>query len=300
MVHGEGTHVTVTETPPTPDWAEHARRALEEDAASRDATTQLLGATADAAAIGSFRAEEDFVLAGLPMVEAIFRQLAPDVGIAHEWEEGAPVRNGATLAVVRASARVLLAGERVALNYVQRLSGIATITRQAVNTLAGTGAVVTDTRKTTPGLRSVEKYAVRVGGGVNHRQSLSDAILWKDNHWALLATESRSFHDAIRSAPPDLPLQVEVETEQQLETALAAGAKMLLVDNQPPEIVAQWTARAGPEVVIEASGGIAPADAGAYARAGAHRISIGALTHSPKAVSISFEIGLEERGTKSE
>ncbi len=293
MAHGERDDIAVAEIHPAPDWTGHARRALEEDAASRDVTTQLLGASADAKAIGRFRAEEDFVLAGLPVIEAVFRHLDADVAVAHDWEEGDAVREGATLAVVQASARVLLAGERVALNFVQRLSGIATITRRAVDTLAGTGAVVTDTRKTTPGLRTVEKYAVRVGGGVNHRRSLSDAILWKDNHWALLATESRSFNDAVRSAPPDLPLQVEVETEEQLETALAAGAKMLLIDNQPPEIVAQWSARAGPDVLIEASGGFAPADAGAFARAGAHRISIGALTHSPRAVSISFEITLE-------
>ncbi len=173
----------------------------------------------------------------------------------------------------------------------QRLSGVATATRLAVDAVRGTGARITDTRKTTPGLRALEKYAVRVGGGVNHRHSLADAVLWKDNHWQLLGDASLA--EALAAVRNGTLIVVEVENEAQLDAALAAGARRILVDNQRPERVAEWVRRAGPTVAIEASGGVTPESAAAYARAGAKFISIGALTHSVVAarMRLDLEIG---------
>jgi nicotinate-nucleotide pyrophosphorylase (carboxylating) len=196
------------------------------------------------------------------------------------------------IATVRGPVRALLVGERVALNFLQRLSGVATATRLAVDAVRGTDAVITDTRKTTPGLRSLEKYAVRVGGGINHRLSLADAVLWKDNHWRLLGDGSLA--GALASVRNGMTVIVEVETEEQLDAALAAGARRILVDNQPPERLAEWVRRAGPTVAIEASGGITPQTAAAYARAGAEFISIGALTHSVVAAGVRFDLEIRD------
>jgi nicotinate-nucleotide pyrophosphorylase (carboxylating) len=157
-----------------------------------------------------------------------------------------------------------------------------------VDAVAGTGARITHTRKTTPGLRALEISAVTVGGGVENRRSLGDAVLWKDNHWVLLG--SGDLAGALRAAPAGLPVMVEVEDDAQLERALAAGVRHILVDNQPPERVAAWARRAGPGVTVQASGGITPETARAYAEAGAHLISIGALTHSAPAAPIRVDV----------
>ncbi len=151
-------------------------------------------------------------------------------------------------------------------------------------------AKITHTRKTTPGLRALERYAVLAGGGVENRGSLADAIMWKDNHWELLAATGRSLSEVLKGAPRGLPVVVEVETEAQLEDALAAGVKHLLIDNQSPDQFAKWARRAGPDVTIQASGGITVDNVAAYAQAGAHLISMGALTHSAPAVSIKCEL----------
>ncbi len=268
------------------------RRALAEDAASRDVTTALLGALADTPAVGRFIAEESCVVAGCPVARGVFRQIDPTVEFTEQVPDGARAAPGGVIAIVRGRARALLAGERVALNFLQRLSGIATLTRRAVDAVAGTGAEITDTRKTTPGLRALEKYAVRTGGGVNHRLSLADAVLWKDNHWQLLARGGRELREVLAAVPADTPVTVEVESDAQLAAALAAGARRVLVDNQAPERVAAWVRRVGPGVAIEASGGITPESAAAYARAGARYISIGALTHSARAVSIRLDLSI--------
>ena len=275
---------------------EEVRRALAEDAAGRDVTTRLLGAAASDRATGRFVAGGEFVVAGLPVVATVLRELEPGACLDAGAAEGSWARSGDVLAVAAASGQTMLAGERVALNFLQHLSGIATVTRRAVDAVAGTGARITHTRKTTPGLRALERYAVRVGGGVENRASLADAVLWKDNHWALLGHAGRTLRDVLSAAPPGLPIVVEVETEAQLEEALAAGVTHILADNQSPERVAAWVRRAGPGVTIQASGGIVAETAAAYARAGAQLISIGALTHSASAASISFAIqGLEIR-----
>jgi len=270
---------------------EEVRHALDEDDARRDCTTTLLGDIASTPAAGRFVAEAPVVVAGGPVAAEVFRQLDPSVQFEQHVADGARAERGAVIATARGPARALLAGERVALNFLQRLSGIATVTRRAVDAVAGTGAIITDTRKTTPGLRALEKYAVRRGGGENHRLSLADAVLWKDNHWELLGRVGRSLAEVLRAVPAGTPVTVEVENEAQLEAALAAGVKRILVDNQPPERIAAWARRVG-SVAIEASGGITPETASAYANAGAHYISIGALTHSAPAAAIRLDLGI--------
>jgi len=264
------------------------RRALEEDRAADDVTTRLLGDAARRPACARFVAEGRFVVAGLPIVALVYGELDRDARVEALCTEGDWVAPGAVLARAGASAATLLSGERVALNFLQRLSGIATVTRRVVEAVEGTRARITHTRKTTPGLRALETYAVTVGGGVENRHSLAGAVLWKDNHWALLG--SGDLARALRAAPSGLPVVVEVEDDAQLERALAAGVRHLLVDNQPPERVAAWVRRAGPEVTVQASGGITPETARAYAEAGAHLISMGALTHSAPAAPIRVDI----------
>ena len=269
---------------------EEVRRALAEDRAGEDVTTRLLGAAGDGPAVAHFVAEGRFVVAGLPIAGSVFRELDPSACLEPQTRDGAWAEAGATITTVRATARAVLAGERVTLNFLQRLSGIATLTRRAVDQVAGTPAQITHTRKTTPGLRRLEQYAVRVGGGVDNRASLADAVLWKDNHWALLAARGSALADALASAPPGMQAIVEVENEVQLEEALAAGVRHVLADNQPPERITAWVRRAGPAVTIQASGGITPETARAYAEAGATLISMGVLTHSPRAAPIRCDL----------
>jgi len=269
---------------------EEVQRALAEDRAAEDVTTRLLGAAARQPACAAFVAEGRFVVAGLPIVARVYSELERNACFEPDGAEGEWVAAGTVLARVRATAGALLAGERVALNFLQRLSGIATLTRRAVDAVAGTQARITHTRKTTPGLRALERYAVTVGGGVANRGSLAEAVLWKDNHWALLGAGGLA--PALASAPPGVPIMIEVEDEAQLEQALAAGVRHILADNQGPERVAAWVRRVGPGVTIQASGGITPESARAYAEGGAALISIGALTHSAPAAPIRCDIRL--------
>ena len=266
------------------------RRALAEDRACDDITTSLLGTIADRPAMACFVAEGRFVVAGLPLLATVFRELDSRAETTSQVAEGSLASAGTTIATVRGRAGALLGGERVELNFLQRLSGVASLTRHAVDAVNGTPARITHTRKTTPGLRGLERYAVGVGGGVENRASLADAIFWKDNHWALWASDGGSLVEALRGAPHDLPVIVEVESDAQLEAALAAGVTHLLVDNQPPERVAAWARRAGRAVTIQASGGITADTARAYAEAGASLIAIGALTHSAVAAPIRCDI----------
>ena len=267
---------------------EDVRRALDEDRAAEDVTTGLLGARAERRACAAFIAEGRFVVAGLPVLARVYGELDREARVELVSGDGEWAASGAVLARVRATARTLLAGERVALNFLQRLSGVATLTRRAVDAVAGTGARITHTRKTTPGLRALERYAVIVGGGVANRGSLAEAVLWKDNHWVLL--EGGPLAPALAAAPPGVPVVVEVEDDVQLEEALGAGVRHILADNQGPPRVAAWVRRAGPGVTVQASGGISPETARAYAEAGATLISIGALTHSAPAAPIRCDI----------
>jgi nicotinate-nucleotide pyrophosphorylase (carboxylating) len=270
---------------------EEVRRALAEDRADADQTTRLLGAAIHEPGAMGFVAEARFVVAGLPVVAAVFEELDRSAQLEIGVNEGVWARAGETIATVRARTGALLSGERVALNFLQRLCGVATLTRQAVDAVKGKGkARITHTRKTTPGLRALERYAVVAGGGVENRASLADAVMWKDNHWALLTAQEESLSEALRAVPAGLPVIVEVESEAQLEQALEAGATHLLMDNQSPERLGEWARRAGPGVTIQASGGITLENVGSYAAAGAHLISMGALTHSAPAVGIRCEL----------
>lgn len=266
------------------------RRALAEDHAADDVTTRLLGAAGRAPAVMAFIVEERCVVAGIPVIETVYRELDPAATVTAKTPEGSWVEAGAVIAQVRGAASSLVTGERVALNFLQRLCGIATRTRHAVDAVTGTPARITHTRKTTPGLRALEVYAVQTGGGVLNRLSLADEVLWKDNHWTLAARNGLSLADALRAVPPAMNVVVEVETEAQLAEAIAARVPHLLVDNQPPERVAEWAGRAGADVTIQASGGITIETARAYAAAGAHLLAIGALTHSASAVAIRCDI----------
>lgn len=266
------------------------RLALAEDRAIDDVTTPLLGTAAQALAAGRFVAEADCVVAGLPVAALVFRELDPDAVLRPIVADGARASGGAVLATVNARAGTLLAGERVALNFLQRLSGIATMTRGLVDAVAGTRAQITHTRKTTPGLRDLERYAVRMGGGVDNRASLAESVMWKDNHWVMMGAAGRTLKDALSRSSGGVPVVVEAETDAQFEEALAAGVTHVLADNRTPATIAAWVRRAGPGVTIQASGGITAANVAAYAAAGAHLISVGALTHSAAAAPIGFAL----------
>lgn len=272
---------------------EEVRRALAEDRVGEDVTTRLLGPAAHVPALARFIAESRCVVAGLPVAELIFHELEATACLESHTAEGAWAVPETTFATLRASGRAVLAGERVALNFLQRLSGVATLTRRAVDAVAGTPARITHTRKTTPGLRALEQYAVRVGGGIDNRASLADAVLWKDNHWALVGTRRSALREALQSVPRGVAVVVEVEDDEQLDGALAAGVTHILADNQSPERIRKWAGRAGPGITIQASGGITPETARVYAEAGATLISIGALTHSAQAVAMRCDVTVD-------
>jgi nicotinate-nucleotide pyrophosphorylase (carboxylating) len=263
------------------------RAALAEDVGARDITTEAT-VLPGRRAVGSFLAKQDLVLAGLPVAEAVFRVL--DAGV--RWEpvaaEGSRVSRGTSIARVEGMARALLTAERVALNFLQRLSGVATETRRFVDAVAGTKAQVRDTRKTTPLLRAFEKYAVGVGGGVAHRPGLDCGILVKENHIRLAGSVGEATRRAVAEAG-GLIVEVEVERLDQVEEALAAGAQMLLLDNFTPGDLEVAIHAIGGRVPVEASGGIRLENIRAFAEAGADFIAVGALTHSAPACDISLE-----------
>jgi nicotinate-nucleotide pyrophosphorylase (carboxylating) len=286
-------------------------QALVEDRAAQDATTRL---TIDPSlrATATVIARQDLVVCGLgaiPRFLAIYAKLDRRALAQTRFEvvshpeifDGVRVEEGRVLAVIRHNAQVLLSCERVILNLMQHLSGIATSTRQYVDAIEGTGAHVLDTRKTVPGLRLLEKYAVLTGGGVNHRLDLASGILIKNNHISLGGGLPAAVTEALKSRPKGQRVQVEVRSPQELEEALKYGAEAILLDNMTPAEVKQSVERIraftgdGKEqkIPIEASGGIVLANIRAYAEAGVDFISVGALTHSAKAADISMRIAAE-------
>jgi nicotinate-nucleotide pyrophosphorylase (carboxylating) len=263
------------------------RRALDEDVGSGDVTTD---ATVDPVqrARGVFLIKADCVLAGLDVACEVFRQLDPGVAVETMRHDGDGCRAGEEVASVTGTARALLVGERTALNFLQRLSGIATRARRFVEA-AGGRITVLDTRKTTPLLRALEKYAVRAGGATNHRVGLFDAILIKDNHIRLAG----GVHQAVtraRSHRPAMAIEIEAETLEQVDEALAAGADTILVDNMPLDRIREAVSRARGRAAVEISGGVTLERMPELAATGAASVSAGALTHSAPAVDISFEI----------
>ena len=267
-------------------WLSLIDAGLAEDLGPGDVTSE---AVVDARTPGLARLEarEALVVCGLEVARTVFARtgarLDPRVSDGHAAEAGEVV------ALVSGTARALLAGERVALNFLQRLSGIATVTRCFCDAVRGTGARILDTRKTTPGWRSLEKYAVRCGGGHNHRRGLFDGILIKDNHLRAVGSVGETVRRARAAAPPGLAVEVEIESIEQAEEALNAGAQALLVDNQPPATVERIVKLAGGRVPVEASGGVRLENIAELARTGVDWISVGALTHSAPAVDLALE-----------
>ena len=264
------------------------RRALAEDVGAGDITTQAT-VSATQCARGVFLAKADFVLAGLDVALEAFRQLGADsIQVTHAKQDGDACRAGDVIAEITGPARALLIGERTALNFLQRLSGIATRARQFVDA-AGGRITVLDTRKTTPTLRALEKYAVATGGATNHRTGLFDAVLIKDNH-VRLAGGVKEAVARMRAAAPGLAIEVEAQTLDEVDAALAAGADTILADNMSIDDIRKTVARVGRRAKVEISGGVTLDRIPALAATGADYVSVGALTHSAPAVDISFEI----------
>lgn len=266
---------------------------LAEDIGRGDITTTAT-VPQDTRGVGRFLAKEYLVLCGLDVAEAVFFQLDPDVGeIETGYNEGDEIEEGTVFATLKGYADVLLVGERTALNLIQRMSGIATLTRQFVKAVEGTGAAIVDTRKTTPGLRALEKYAVTVGGGKNHRMGLDDGVLIKDNHIALAGGITRAVSAAKERVGHLHKIEVEISNWAQLREAIEAGAEIVMLDNQTPEEAAKLVGMArnlNPNVLIEASGNMDLDRVRSYAEAGVDLISVGRITHSARAVDISFKI----------
>jgi nicotinate-nucleotide pyrophosphorylase (carboxylating) len=263
------------------------RTALQEDIGLGDITTRATiapGTTARAELV----AKQDFVLAGIDVARQVFSILDSSVAFEKLREDGCHAQRGDVLAWIKGDAAILLQGERVALNLLQRMSGVATHTAAFVKELEGTGASVVDTRKTTPGLRVLEKYAVRVGGGRNHRTSLYDGVLIKENHVAAAGGIAVAVARARETAPHTLRIEIETRDLAEVEEALAAGADVIMLDNMDPDTLRQAVAMVDGRALTEASGGVTLETVRGIAETGVDLISVGALTHSSPAVDISM------------
>ena len=268
--------------------------ALAEDLGPGGDRTSLALIPADQHGRAAFVARSPGVVAGLPAAALVCSAVDPALTFTPHVPDGSPLARGTVLAEVAGPLRSLLAAERTALNFLQRLSGVASLTRQYVDAVAGTRAAVLDTRKTTPGWRLLEKYAVRRGGGANHRIGLSDGILIKDNHLAGLGGDVRRAVELARDFPGNagLPVEVEVDTLEQLDAALAARADIVLLDNMPPDRLRAAVRRrdaVSPATLLEASGGVNLTTVAAVAATGVDRISVGALTHSAAALDVGLD-----------
>ena len=266
--------------------------ALNEDVGTGDITTETT-IPAGKKANGRFIAKEDMVVCGLEIAELVFHTVDKDIDFSANVKDGDFVKKGDCIATVRGNARNVLTGERTALNLLQRMSGIATRTNEAVKCVDGTNAKIADTRKTTPGLRVLEKYAVRVGGGTNHRFNLADGILIKDNHIAVSGGIKQAVVNARKTAPHTLKIEVEVENEEMLNEALEAKADIIMLDNMTNEQMKKCVEITNGRALLEASGNMGEKDLRAVADTGVDLISIGALTHSVKAADISLKFTIE-------
>jgi nicotinate-nucleotide pyrophosphorylase (carboxylating) len=262
---------------------ETVERALDEDVGSGDVTTNLC-VPAGRKASGRFLVREPVVVAGVELLPLLYGH------VELKAADGSALAAGGEIATVRGPARALLTRERVALNFLQHLSGIATLARKYVDAVAGTRCRILDTRKTIPGLRELEKMAVRAGGATNHRMGLFDAVLIKNNH-ITAAGGVRAALEATKNA--EVPVQIEVRTRAELDEALACGATRLLLDNLTPHEAKEWVRSIAGRATVELSGGITLDTVRAFAESGADYISVGALTHSARAVNIHFRLELE-------
>ncbi|MDI5962865.1 carboxylating nicotinate-nucleotide diphosphorylase [Streptantibioticus silvisoli] len=267
-----------------------AHMAIEEDLDNGVDVTTVATVPADAVAVGDFTAREAGVVAGLRVAEAVLSVVCTDeFEVERHVEDGDRVEAGDRLLTVRTLTRDLLTAERSALNLLGRLSGIATATRAWADVLEGTHAKVRDTRKTTPGLRALEKYAVRCGGGVNHRMSLSDAALVKDNHVIAAGGVVNAFR-AVREEFPGLDVEVEADTLDQVREVVEAGADLILLDNFTPEATAEAVVLVAGRAALESSGRLTLATARAYAETGVDYLAVGALTHSVTVLDIGLDL----------
>jgi nicotinate-nucleotide pyrophosphorylase (carboxylating) len=265
------------------------RRALEEDIGQGDVTSAwtlppgLVGR-------GMFLAKAEGVLAGLEVAREVFRQVSTDVSLITLLSDGDIIAPGNLFAIVEGPMAAILTAERTALNFLQRMSGIATTTQQFVEVVAGTKAVILDTRKTVPGLRLLDKWAVRLGGGQNHRMRLDDMVLIKDNHIAAAGGITAAVRGIGEQNVQQLPVEVEVKTWSELEEAVALLPDRIMLDNMPPEKMRRAVEYVDGRVPLEASGGITLESVHAIAETGVDYISVGALTHSVVALDISLEV----------
>ena len=275
--------------PPRASWGPLVERALAEDLGSGDVTSEaLLAADAEGAAVVEARAA--LVVCGLSIAEAVFAAVDPELVVERVWSEGEARERDLPLLQIRGRLRSILAAERTALNFLQRMAGVATWTRRFVHAVEGTGCRVLDTRKTLPGWRVLDKYAAAVGGASNHRMGLYDAVLIKDNHIAAAGGVGAAVRAARVAVRPALCIQVEVESADQAEEALAAGAEWLLLDNRGVDELRALATRFRERVVLEASGGVTLGNVRQIAETGVHYVSVGALTHSAPSVDIALEL----------
>ena len=263
--------------------------ALEEDLGRGDVTSEAIFAVEDQCS-GKIIAKEPLVVAGVEVARRVFHKVDKRCQFEPVVADGARVEKGEPVALVSGFTRGVLGGERTALNFLQRLSGIATLTARYVAAVAGTGAVVCDTRKTAPGWRALDKLAVRAGGGANHRADLASGVLIKDNHVAACGSVRAAVERARAHASHGLRIEVEVTRIDQIEEAIAARAEVILLDNFSPERVKEGVRLVAGRVLVEVSGGINLDTIRAFAEAGPDRISVGALTHSARAVDLSLEV----------
>ena len=275
-----------------PDVDEFLKKALEEDIGQGDLTTDTF-IPKDCMIEGEWFAKEPCCIAGLDVVRRLFGILDPAIKVFWNVEDGDQLDRG-PFGIIKGTARSILKGERTALNLMQRLSGIATLTSLFVKKARPYGVQILDTRKTTPLLRVLEKYAVRMGGGVNHRMGLGEMVLLKDNHRFIIdelkIADLRKTIQSLREQKPAVKIGIEVTKEAEIQDALKSGADFILLDNMVPEEVCQIVGRWKGKVLLEVSGGINLENVESYAKTGVDRISIGALTHSARSVDISLEV----------
>jgi nicotinate-nucleotide pyrophosphorylase (carboxylating) len=281
------------ESPNTPQVKQLIRQAIAEDRSQQDVTTKaLIPETQMGKAL--IMAKGRGIIAGTEIAKQVFLKVDPKLEVNILINDGAEVKAGDVVARIEGKTSSILKAERVALNFLQRLSGIASETARYVQAVEGLPVYITDTRKTTPGLRTLEKYAVRVGGGKNHRMHLADGILIKDNHIAALRRRGLNIKEIVakarKKAFPELKIEIEVKTPEEAVQAAEAGADIIMLDNMNLEDMRQAVGLVKGHALIEASGGITLENVRAVAETGVDRISIGALTHSPKALDISLEL----------
>ena len=275
------------------DVNEFVRRVLAEDLGSGGDITSAATIDADARFMAEMNCRQPITIAGLDIAVAFFRALDQGVRIDKPTRDGESVAAGTVLLRLEGNARAMLAAERSALNTLQHLSGVATLTRQYVDRIEGTGATLLDTRKTIPGLRLLEKYAARMGGAENHRMRLDDGLLIKDNHVAVAGGVAEAVRSA-KAANTGFAVQVEVDRIDQIEPALEAGADRLLLDNMPPPVLLEAVALVAGRVPLEASGGVNLDTIRAIAETGVNYISVGRITQSAPAVDIGLDYSLQK------